>query len=130
MTKWRTIGFVLTLVFIFALACSSQPAAPSGPAPTAVVIEKEVIREVGINLTNKLTLSLLKRLPGHILMKVNRLVGFRLLTKFGARGAINLHKVIPVLGAFTSAGVNVYFTNGVGNAAIQWFQSDPSSLAS
>ncbi len=59
----------------------------------------EIAKNAGINLGNKLALSLLKKLPGEVLKKINRAVGFRLATKFGSTGVINLGKMVPLVGA-------------------------------
>lgn len=59
----------------------------------------EIAKNAGINLGNKLALSLLKKLPGEVLKKINHAVGFRLATKFGSTGVINLGKMVPLIGA-------------------------------
>lgn len=59
----------------------------------------EIAKNAGINLGNKLALSLLKKLPGEVLKKINHAVGFRLATKFGSTGVINLGKMVPLVGA-------------------------------
>lgn len=59
----------------------------------------EIAKNAGINLGNKLALSLLKKLPGEVLKKINQAVGFRLATKFGSTGVINLGKMVPLVGA-------------------------------
>lgn len=59
----------------------------------------EIAKNAGISLGNKLALSLLKKLPGEVLKKINHAVGFRLATKFGSTGVINLGKMVPLVGA-------------------------------
>lgn len=59
----------------------------------------EIAKNAGINLGNKLALSLLKKLPGEVLKKINHAIGFRLATKFGSTGVINLGKMVPLIGA-------------------------------
>lgn len=59
----------------------------------------EIAKNAGINLGNKLALSFLKKLPGEVLKKINHAVGFRLATKFGSTGVINLGKMVPLIGA-------------------------------
>ena len=59
----------------------------------------DVVKSTGIKIANKVTTNMLKKLPGAVLTKINQKVGFRLLTKFGTKGAVNLVKVVPVAGA-------------------------------
>jgi hypothetical protein len=56
-----------------------------------------------------------------MLTKINRAVGFRLITKFGKTGVINLGKGIPLLGSAVGAVFDGVTTNIVGNAAIKTF---------
>ena len=46
----------------------------------------------------KLTQAMLKKLPGDLVIAINKKVGFRLLTKFGEKGAVSLVKLIPLVG--------------------------------
>ncbi len=59
---------------------------------------KEIVRDVGIQVSGKIALNALKRLPGKLLIEINKRVGFRLLTKAGTKGIVNLIKIVPVLG--------------------------------
>lgn len=73
-----------------------------------------VVADVGINVGNKVALSALRSLPGSVLIASNKRVGFRLLTKFGEKGAINLVKVLPLAGGGVGAAVNVTTMRGIG----------------
>jgi hypothetical protein len=48
-------------------------------------------------------------------------VGFRLITKFGEKGTINLVKAIPVLGGVIGGTVDLTATNLIGNIARNTF---------
>jgi uncharacterized protein (DUF697 family) len=52
-----------------------------------------------------------------------KLVGFRLLTKFGERGVINIGKGIPIVGGIIGATIDVVSTNIIGNVARNIFIS-------
>lgn len=65
-----------------------------------------ILGKAGAEIGNKIAVAQLKRLPGQALIKINKAVGFRLVTKFGTKGAVNLAKVIPVAGGAIGAGVN------------------------
>lgn len=69
--------------------------------------------KVGVEVGTKTAMAALKQLPGRVLIDINKRVGFRLLTKFGTRGAINLVKAVPLVGGGVGAGVNVVAINGI-----------------
>lgn len=60
---------------------------------------KEVCKQVGIKIGTKLTYVAIRKLPGEVLKRINQAVGFRLLTKAGEKGIINLTKLVPVVGS-------------------------------
>jgi hypothetical protein len=72
---------------------------------------------MGIKLGEKAAMSALKALPGRVLIEINKKVGFRLLTKFGQKGVINVVKFVPLVGGMIGAGVNVSAMAGVGKYA-------------
>ncbi len=59
----------------------------------------------------------LRKLPGRVLIEINKKVGFRLITKFGERGVINLGKLVPLVGGPVGAAVNVATMRTVGTYA-------------
>jgi hypothetical protein len=61
----------------------------------------------------KAALAGLRKLPGRVLIEINKKVGFRLLTKFGAKGSINLVKGVPLVGGGVGAGVNIVAINSI-----------------
>ena len=62
-----------------------------------------------------------KKIPGRILIKINQKVGFRFLTKFGTKGLVNIGKLIPIVGAGISGGMNLIETKAVANRAYKNF---------
>lgn len=52
----------------------------------------EMVRQTGIQVGQKLTITMIKKIPAVTVQKINKKVGFRLLTKFGKTGVINLGK--------------------------------------
>ena len=52
----------------------------------------EIVKNLGIKIGEKIAVSMLKKLPGALITKINQTVGFRLITRFGQKGAINLNK--------------------------------------
>ena len=71
------------------------------------------IGKVGADIGQKVAIAQLGRLPGAVLISINKAVGFRLITKFGTKGAINLVKIVPMVGGGVGAGVNVVTINGI-----------------
>lgn len=76
-----------------------------------------VAAEVGATIGTKTAFSALKKLPGRVLIDINKKVGFRLLTKFGEKGVINLVKLVPLAGAIPGAAVNIVAMRTVGRYA-------------
>ena len=70
-----------------------------------------VLADIGIQAGTRAAAAALRGLPGAVLVRINRKVGFQLVTKFGGKGVIHLAKVIPVLGGGIGAGVNVASIN-------------------
>ena len=70
-----------------------------------------LLADVGIQAGTRAATAALQGLPVMVLYRINRKVGFRLVTKFGEKGVINLAKVIPVLGGGIGAGLNVASIN-------------------
>lgn len=66
----------------------------------------DICKSAGVQITNKVTVNMLKKLPGTVLTKINQKVGFRLFTKFGEKGVINLVKVVPIAGGVVGGGVD------------------------
>lgn len=66
-----------------------------------------VASQIGVDLGTRSAMAALKRLPGRVLTEVNKKVGFRLVTKFGTKGVVNLGRFVPVVGGGVSATVNV-----------------------
>ena len=50
---------------------------------------EEVVKQAGETLGGKIAIEGLKMVPGKALIKINKGVGLRLLTKFGERGVVN-----------------------------------------
>lgn len=80
-----------------------------------------IAKQFGIKLGSKLSVNLVKKIPGNVLIRINKAVGFRLLTKFGKTGLINLGKMIPAVGAGVCAGFDFAETKVIANRAYKWF---------
>ncbi|MBQ4442795.1 MAG: TerB family tellurite resistance protein [Bacteroidales bacterium] len=59
-----------------------------------------------------------------MLTKINQAVGFRLFTKFGQKGLVNIHKAIPVLGGVVGGTVDAMSTYAIAKAAKALFLNE------
>ena len=81
----------------------------------------EVAKKAGIKIGQKGLENLIDKIPGKVLIAINQKVGFRMLTKFGETGAINLGKAIPVVGGVIGGGFDFIDTKFIGNRAYNQF---------
>lgn len=77
----------------------------------------DLLKEVGVIAGTKLARQAIMRIPGAVLSNINKAVGFRLLTKAGSQGAINLVRFLPIVGGVVSGGFDAVVTRGIGSAA-------------
>ena len=71
-----------------------------------------MLRGAGIEVSKKMAMAALKRVPG------------RLFTKFGEKGMTNAGGAIPVLGGLVGGGVDAIWTKAVVNQARNIFTPD------
>ena len=81
----------------------------------------EVAKDFGLSLSNKLLIKAIKKIPTEVIKRINQAIGFKLLTKFGQKGVINLGKTIPFIGGIINAAFDVVATNTIGNIARDTF---------
>ena len=81
----------------------------------------QVVKQISIKFGMKFTNSLVKRIPGKILTKINQKVGFRFLTKFGTKGIINIGKAIPLIGGAISGAFDFAETKIIAARAYKMF---------
>ena len=81
----------------------------------------QVVKQVGIKFGTKFAQSLVKKIPGKVLTKINQKVGFRFLTKFGTKGLINIGKAVPVVGGIISGGFDFVETKIIADRAYKMF---------
>lgn len=81
----------------------------------------DVLKDAGIVCGEKFVAAQIKRLPGTVIKAINRAVGFRLITKFGSKGFINLGKLVPVIGGGIGGTFDFYTTKKIGGKAKETF---------
>lgn len=81
----------------------------------------QVVKQVGIQVGVKTATAMVKKIPGTVLTKINQKVGFRLLTKFGTKGVINIGKAVPLLGGVIGGGFDFAETKVIASRAYKMF---------
>lgn len=87
----------------------------------AGVAVNELLKQTGVKFGIKFANSMIKKIPGTVLTKINQKVGFRFITKFGSKGLVNLGKLVPGVGAVVGGGLDLVETKIIANRAYKWF---------
>ncbi|GMA21526.1 EcsC family protein [Arsenicicoccus piscis] len=74
----------------------------------------EAMAKAGVTVGQKGFVSAIGKVSGKTLQAINKAVGFRLVTKAGTKGVVNLTKFVPVAGGLVGGGVNGVSTKTVG----------------
>jgi EcsC protein family len=77
----------------------------------------DLLQEFSVELGRKLATGLIMKISGKTLTKINQAVGFKLVTKAGASGLVNLTRIVPVIGGLVGGGFDAFLTRGIGTAA-------------
>lgn len=81
----------------------------------------DAIKTICVQIGVKTLKEALKKVPGTVLIKINQRIGFRLLTKFGEKGVINLGKMLPVAGGIIGGAFDIASTSIIAKNAIKLF---------
>ena len=81
----------------------------------------DILKGVGINVGSKLAKAAVSKIPGKVLIDINKKVGFRLLTKFGTKGIVNLGKAIPFAGGIVGGAIDFGSTKIIARNAYRIF---------
>lgn len=88
---------------------------------------KDIAKGAGIQIGKGLTKSLINQIPGKVLIEINKKVGFRLITKAGQRGAVNLIKGVPFVGGIVGGAFDAGACQVVGKNAKKLFSQKGTS---
>lgn len=88
---------------------------------------EEILKAAGITIGTKLFENLIKQVPGKVLIEINKKIGFRLITKAGEKGAINLMKMVPLVGGVVGGAFDSLFVNSCGKTAKKHFFQAPDT---
>ena len=81
----------------------------------------DILKGAGIKLGQKFATAGINKITGAALTKINQAVGFRLITKFGETGIINLGKMVPVVGGVIGGGFDLMTTRVIAANAYKLF---------
>jgi hypothetical protein len=82
---------------------------------------EQILKNAGIAIGTKLTKNLIQQIPGKVLIEINKRVGFRLVTKAGAKGVVNVAKMVPLVGGVVGASFDSFFVNASGRVSKKVF---------
>ncbi len=82
----------------------------------------EVVKRTGRKFGLKFSEAQIKKIPGEVLKKINQAVRFRLVTKFGEKGVVNLGKMVPVVGGVIGGSFDAMSTKTIAYAAKKTFK--------
>lgn len=82
---------------------------------------KDVLKDTGIIIGTKIATNSVKNMSSKTIIAINKKIGFRLVTKFGEKGAINLGKAIPIIGGLIGGTMDLVTTNIIGNISRDTF---------
>lgn len=78
---------------------------------------EEILKTAGINIGTKICQNIIKQIPGKVLIEINKKIGFRLITKAGEKGVVNLMKLVPLVGGVVGGAFDGVFVDSCGKTA-------------
>jgi uncharacterized protein (DUF697 family) len=90
---------------------------------------KEILKQVGIQAGFKAAKKAIVRVPGRILIAINKKIGFRLIAKTGSTAPIRLVKLVPLVGGLVGGAFDAVSCRAVGYAAKRLFRPPDGSDA-
>jgi hypothetical protein len=78
---------------------------------------KDVLKDAGLTVGMKLGTKAIENISGKSIVAINQKIGFRLVTKFGEKGVVNIGKMVPMLGGVIGGTIDATTTNLIGNIA-------------
>ena len=82
---------------------------------------KDILKKFSINLGKALTKQAIKNISMSTINQINRIVGMRLVTKFGEKSLISLGKGVPIVGGLIGGTIDGIACNTIGNTAKEMF---------
>lgn len=89
---------------------------------------KDILKDVGLNVSNKISKNMIDKIPGKMLIEINKKIGFRMFTKAGEKGIINFTRILPVVGGVVSGSIDAGACRVVGRYADNMFKQDDDPI--
>ncbi len=86
----------------------------------------DLLKKAGYAHTGRLANLAAQRLPGPVLMAVNKGVGFRLLTQVGKKTFARLGRGVPLMGGVIGAGIDAYMLKQIADHVRNEFPPKPT----
>jgi len=87
-------------------------------------VMKDILKDTGIKISTNLSKTAIARIPGRVLIEINKRIGFRLITKAGEKGVINIIRGIPIIVAPISGAFDAIYCREVGKKAKKLFYAE------
>lgn len=126
---WTQIRMVAAIAYIRGFDIRSDQVKAVVLACLAGTSTTDLLKDFGIGVGSKLTQQAIAKISGATLRKINQTVGFRLVTKFGTTGAVNLSKIVPFVGGLVGGSVDATVTYSIGTVARKVFTSQAPEVA-
>jgi hypothetical protein len=81
----------------------------------------QALKAAGVAVSGKVTKNLLKSLSANVLRSINQQVGFRLFTKAGTTGVVNIASWLPLIGGVVGGSIDYIATRAIAHAAQHYF---------
>jgi len=81
----------------------------------------DALKQAGVQTANKVTLTIVNKIPGQVLTSINQKIGYRFITKAGTKGTINLTKAVPIVGAGVGGSIDFFTTKAIAKRAKKVF---------
>ncbi len=81
----------------------------------------DLLKDVGVNAGTKLAQQAIQRVSTAALIRLNKAVGLRLLTRIGTSGLAAMPKIVPVLGGLVAGAFDATTTRAIGAVAKKLF---------
>ncbi|MCL2208265.1 MAG: EcsC family protein [Fibromonadales bacterium] len=92
-------------------------------------VVKDALKEIGIEVGKQFVLkNVIEKISEGVFTRINRAVGYGLLAKFGAKGAANLGKMVPLVGGLIGGAMDGVWVVSVGKIAKSLFINDSDFL--
>jgi ribosomal protein S27E len=89
-------------------------------------VVKDIAKPLGLQIGTGLTKAMISKVPGEVLIRINQMIGFRLITKAGEFGSVNLMKWLPVAGGIVGGSFDGYMCLAAGKRAKKLFYNPDS----